>query len=311
MAATLLRKKLQRLIPFVVSVAALSALFAYVDTDKLLDAMSWRIATILIPAMLLYGIVSLAIEAICIVRIADGFGRRVDLLTIARIKAASYLLMIVHYTLGVGALALLLQRRAGLALSEAASAALLVSSTDLLVVLALATASAAKVGFDFPIAGVSGLAIGGFVGGMALLRAPFDLGPLERLRALPFFATLRAIPLLRLGELILYRIVFSAVFIAISAAAFLSFDLMPDMATLIVGMMAVAVVSALPIAPAGLGTGQATFLYVFRDVSDPATLLAVSLVLTAAMIVLRVGTGLLFAREFTREVLQESQKSGD
>ena len=306
MATTALLKKLKRLIPLAVSIAALSALFANVDTHTLLGAMSWRIVAILFPAMLLYGIVTLALEALCIVRIVDGSGQRIDFITVARIKAASYLLAIVHYTLGVGAMTLLLRRRAGLTLSQAASTVLLVSSTDLVVVLALASASAAMMGFDFPVAGVFGLAVGGFVGGLALLRAPFDLGPVERLRALPFFAALRAVPLLRLGELILYRIVFSCTFVAVSAAAFLSFDLLPDPPTLVGGMMAVAVVSALPIAAAGLGTGQAAFLYVFKDVSDPGTLLAVSLVLSAAMIVLRVGTGLLFAREFTREVLVES-----
>jgi len=307
MAATTLRSVLQRLIPLVVSVAALAALFANVDTSALLGAMSWRIAVILLPAMLLYGAVTLALEVICIARILSGSGQRVDLFTIARIKAASYLLMIVHYTLGVGAMALLLRRRGGLTLSQSGSAVLLVSSSDLVVVLALASASAAMVGFDFPVAGVFAVATLGFVGGLASLRMPFDLGPLERLRKLPFFAALRAVPLPRLGELILYRIAFSASFLAVSAAAFLSFDLMPDLPTLVVGMMAVAVVSALPIAVAGLGTGQATFLYVFKDVSDPGTLLAVSLVLSATMIALRVGIGLLFAREFTREVLEESR----
>jgi len=306
MAATTLRNVLKRLIPFVVSIAALTALLANVDTDALRGAMSWRIVAILVPAMLLYGVVTLAIEVICIVRIVGGSGQHVDLFTVARIKAASYLLMIVHYTLGVGAMALLLRRRGGLTLSQSSSAVVLVSASDLVVVLALATTSAAMVGSDFPVGGVFALAIGSFVGGLSLLRAPFDLGPLERLRQHPFFAALRAVPLLRLGELLLYRIAFSAIFLGVSAAAFLSFDLMPDLPTLVVGMMAVAVVSALPIAVSGLGTGQATFLYVFKDLSDPGTLLAVSLVLSAAMIVMRVATGLLFAREFTREVLEES-----
>ena len=48
MAATTLRSVLQRLIPFVVSIAALSVLFANVDTEALLAAMSWRIVVILV-----------------------------------------------------------------------------------------------------------------------------------------------------------------------------------------------------------------------------------------------------------------------
>ena len=58
---------------------------------------------------------------------------------------------------------------------------------------------------------------------------------------------------------------------------------------------------------AGLGTGQVTALYVFRGVAPEAELLALSLVLSAGMIVLRASMGLVFAREYTREVLEESR----
>ena len=64
MAGPTLRKNLQRLIPFVVSIGALLTLFANVDTNALLGAMSWRILAILCPAMLLYGVLTLALEVV-------------------------------------------------------------------------------------------------------------------------------------------------------------------------------------------------------------------------------------------------------
>jgi hypothetical protein len=73
-----------------------------------------------------------------------------------------------------------------------------------------------------------------------------------------------------------------------------------------VGILVVAVVAALPIAVAGLGPGQLAFVEVFRDLASRETLLVISLVLSAGMITLRVGMGLLFAREFAREALHPS-----
>jgi hypothetical protein len=71
-------------------------------------------------------------------------------------------------------------------------------------------------------------------------------------------------------------------------------------------MIIVGVVSALPIAVAGLGTGQIAVVEAFGRFADRETLLALSLVLTAGLLALRAGMGLVVAREFTREVLEET-----
>jgi hypothetical protein len=71
----------------------------------------------------------------------------------------------------------------------------------------------------------------------------------------------------------------------------------------------VGVVSALPIAVAGLGTGQVAVVAVFGHLADDEKLLALSLVLTAGLLALRAAMGLTMAREFTREALEESRAS--
>lgn len=304
------RRIAQRVVPAVVSVAALAALMAQVDRHAVVDALSWRVALVLAPALLAYGALTLAIEAWSILRLVSDEAASFGAWTAAKIKCASYLLAIVHYALGVAALTVLLRRRAGLGLAESASIVLLVSSADLLVVLTMGACGAALVETGAPTvrAGILATAGVGFFGGLALLRAPASLGPLEKIRSLAVFEALRSVPLPRLGELLLLRALFSVCFIGVSAAAFESFGLDPPLGTLIVGMMVIAVVAALPIAVAGLGTGQAAFVYVFRDVSDAGTLLALSLVLSAGMIGLRAIMGLVFAREFTREALAETRR---
>jgi hypothetical protein len=301
---------LKRVLPFVVSAAALGVLFANVDPAAVRSALSWKVAAVVVPALLVYGGATLLLEAVSILRLlgdsAPGFRSG----TAARIKCASYLLGIVNYALGVAALSVLLQRRAGIRLAAAASVVLLISGLDILVVLGLAAVGLAASGSETPTVWAVALALGGvgFFGGMALLHAPASLGPLERIRSLAFFDALRTTPVLRIAQVAVLRIAFAACFVTLAGSLFAAFGIRPAPSELIVGILVVAVVAALPIAVAGIGTAQLAFVEVFRDLASRETLLVISLVLSAGMITLRVGMGLLFAREFAREALEQSRK---
>jgi len=303
---------IQRTVPVVVSVGALGFLFATVNLEEAWDQVTWRVAAILVPSLLVYGAITLVLEAWSILRLVVPAPPEFGAWTAARVKCASYLLGIVHYALGVGALTVLLRRRAALPLSEAASIVLLISAADLLIVLGLAAAGAALYEFDDTTHLALMLAVGGvgFFGGLAVLRAPGSLGPLDRIRSLSVFEALRTVPLERLAELLVLRAVFSICFIGISGVGFAAFDLHPPVSQLVVGMMIVAVVAALPIAVAGLGTSQAAMIYLFRDLGDDGAVLAMSLVLSAGMILMRALMGLVVAREYTREALAQTRGEG-
>ena len=302
---------LRRLLPFAVSAIALFALLSSVDLGELSRALTWKMAAMVIPALLVYGAATLALESASILRLVVPRPAALRATTAARIKCASYLLGIVNYALGVAALSLLLHRRAGIRLAESANAVLLISGLDMLVVLALGAGGLTASGGTAPTIWMIALATGGLglFAGMALLRTSAPLGPLERIRSLALFQALRATPLGRLAQVTLLRVIFICCFVAMAGAVFVSFDVVPQLSELVVGILVVAVVSALPIAVAGLGTGQVAFVYQFQDLASRETLMAISLVLSAGMISLRAGMGLLFAREFTREALQESRES--
>jgi uncharacterized membrane protein YbhN (UPF0104 family) len=303
------RTLLQRVLPALVSVGILVFVFWGVDVGELREALSWRVVLVLVPAFLAYGAATLWIEAIAIERLLSDTENRLDRWTTARIKCASYLLGIVNYALGVGALTVLLQRRAGIAMGRAASVVLLITSADILVVLGLAglatlSIQAEGAGLRLTLFAAATL---GFAGGLALLRTDADLGPLERMRNLSLFAGLRVLPLPRLVELFALRLVFSGCFVSICAAGFFAFDVHPPLATLVAGVLIVAMVGALPIAIAGIGTSQAAFVYLFPDYAPRETLLAMSIAIQLGMIALRGGMGLLFAREFTQEALRDAR----
>lgn len=298
-----LGRRIWRAAPIVVSVAALAILFAQIDLVRVGRALTLEAALWLLPALAVYGVVSLALEAVSLARLIPEAGGALRAGEAARIKAATYLLGIVQYALGVGALALLLRRRARVSLGDAASIALLISALDFALLMALSTLGATWLGAETPQvrAGILIAAGAAFIGGFALLRAPAHLGPLERIRSLALLRTLRVIRLGRLVELLGLRLLFVSSFVGLVGTALAAFDVAVPIGDLFVGVVVVTLVAALPIAVAGIGTSQAAFVLVFRDHADTATLLACNLVLSAGLILLRVGMGLAFAREYARE----------
>jgi hypothetical protein len=301
---------LKRVLPVVVTTLTLGWVVVNFDMGKVARSLSWNVALVMVPSLLAYGAVTLLIESWSLLRVIDrpppGFGAW----TAARIKCASYLLAILNYFLGGAALTLLLKRRAGIGLGEAASVVLLVSVMDLLVVLvfgSVAAALASDAGGPTVRAGVVAMAGMGFFGGLVLLRVPGSLGPLERIRSLSVFEALRHTPAQRLAELAVLRTVFSGCFVAIAGATFYAFSVPIAPSRLVVGTMILAIIGAIPWAVSGLGPGQMFAVIVFRGVAEPETLIALSLVLSAGLITLRAAMGGIFAREFTREALAETR----
>ena len=288
------------------SIGLLGWLLARFDFRAVLDEMSARSAMVLLPALIVYGAITLYLEAHSLLRVFTSSERPIDTWTGAQVRASSYLFTLLHFAVGAGVMAVLLRRRTGLSLADAAGAVGFISAIDLGVLLTLG----AIVLLETPLAqvGMALLAVGGIAGGLALLRTPADLGPLERLRSLALFRAPRTTPLRPMIELLAIRVVFVACFITLAGAALLGFGVEVPLGPLIVGVIGVAVVGALPIALAGLGTGQAAFVYLFRDYADPATLLACSLALSAGLLALRGAIGVFFARELTREAMDAARE---
>jgi uncharacterized membrane protein YbhN (UPF0104 family) len=300
-----MRAWLQRGLPAVVSLGALAWLLSTFDLSSLFAALDARVARVMLPALAIYGAATLVIEALSIRRLLEAPPASFTLGIAARIKCASYLLAVINYTLGGAGLAVLLRQRAGLSLGEAAGVVLLIALTDLVLTLTFGALGVVSAQTDASVllVGLLALGIAGIAFIVVIVRTPGSLGPIERIRSLAVFTTLRHTPFARLFELSLLRCLFSACFISIAGAAFLAFDVEIGLPRLVGGMMALAIVGALPIAVSGLGTGQVAAVYLFRDLAPAETILAMSLVLSFGLISLRLLMGLVFAREFARRAL--------
>ena len=293
-------------LPFAMSLAFFAYLFDRVDAGAVLAALSWRIALPFAGALAVFCAFTLAIEAQCLHRVLRAGGAHLDRVTAARIKAACYLLAILNYVFGAAGLTILLRRRAGLSLPEAASRVFLVSLFDLGAVLSIAVLSAAFIQVEALgvrmglVAGLFLLILSGFL----FLRIPTPIGFLERIRKLEVFVAPRTAPYPLLSELALLRFLFVASYVALAAVLFACFEIPVDPISLGLKVAILLVVSALPIAAAGLGTGQLVFVELFRGTAPEADLLAASLLFSIGLILARGLLGALFSLEFTREALE-------
>ena len=297
---------MRRAIPIVVSIAVLGWLARQVDGAQLLGALSPGIAWRMGLALTLYGALTLLLEALSLRILIPGNVKDFSAWTAARIKCASYLLAILNYALGAGALVVLLRKRTQLGLAAAGSLVLLISSVDMVVVLSVVAVGGAFLKDIAP--AVPGALVAvvllGFPSALWLLRTRHTLGPLEPLRNFPIFSALREIAIPRLVRLFCLRLLFVGCFTALCSASFPIFGVQAPLPDVVVGTLIVGFV-------AGLGTSQAAFLFLFSDYASQEALLAQSLVLSAGMLTLRALMGIAFAREFTREALQAVREDAE
>lgn len=298
-------------VPAAVSIAAISYLVRIIDFSNVAAHLTSRAAAILVPALLVYGVWSLAIEAFTLRRILHTTRADFTLITAARVKAASYLLALVHYALGAATLTLLLRRRAGVGLAEAVGIVMLIMMFDLTMVLSMvavgaALISSANVELQF---GLVAAIIALIAGGLTLLRSPISLGPLDRLRDLELFQAARTIATRDLVELAFLRLVFVLSFELMGWAALYAFEFQVPFGALLVNFSAVALVSMLP-AVGGLGPTQVAMVEFFHEYGTADRLLACSIALSSGMIVLRALIGIVFAGEFSREAYTATRDAG-
>jgi len=263
----------------------------------------------LTPVMIAYAVISIGIDALSLSMLSHHSGRPADLSTCARIKAASYALAIINYALGAAALIVLFRRRVGLTLQGSTGIVGTSAVTDLAMLVLVTATAAAFSGADGPTLErwVVALIMIGTLGGFATLRAPFSLGPLEKLRELEMFQLLRTIPLGSLLKLATLRIGFVLVFVAMGGGALWAFRIPIPLAETVVGMSVISLVGAVPVAVAGLGTVQLAAVELFEGWATASALVACSLGMQAAMIFVRGATALVFAREFTAEAVAASR----
>jgi len=297
----------RRALPIAVSGGLLVYLAATIDLRSALAYVSLDTALRFAGPLLVWNGATLLIEAHCLHLVTAAAGRPIGRATAARIKSACYLLGLIHYAAGVATLSLLLRRRTGSSLGEAASSVSVIAILDVGSVAGMAVVAGA---FLPAVGGVlrTGLLLGflaALVAGFLILRTPLPLGPLDRIRTLEILRGIRTVPAPTLARLVLLRVVFVACFVGLIGGLFHAFRVEVPIGLLALDVAALLLVSALPIAVAGIGTAQVAFVTLFAGRAPESELLSMSILLSLGITVARTSLGLFFARELTREAIAD------
>lgn len=304
------RRVLRVALPFAISAGLLAWVFSRIDAREALAYARGEVVLRFLGPLLLFNVATLLIEARCLHRVAGATRASLGIWTAARIKAASYLLSVLNYAVGAAGLSVLLRRRAGVGLADAASMVFLITLFDIGSVLASVAIGASfleveALGVRIGLVGALIAAIGA---GFVFLRAPVGLGALDGLRQLDVFRAPRTAPIPLLIELGCLRSLFVLCYVALAWSLFAAFGIEIGLARAALGIAILLIVSVLPIAAGGLGTGQIAFVAIFSGLAPDAELLAASILFSLGLVSMRALLGLVFAPEYTREALAATRE---
>src|SRR5262245_29127134 len=166
------------LLPTAVTVGSFYAISRRIDWLDVLPHLRVDTFLVLGPALIVWASVSLCIDALCLAHSVSE-RRMASFAAMARLKAATYPLGIIHYAFGVGALVVLLRRRAGLSIGDATGVVTLISALDLVALLLIVTVAGDSIGVRMSVVAI------GLVGaplGLWLVRTERNLGVLDAVR---------------------------------------------------------------------------------------------------------------------------------
>src|SRR5687768_59411 len=133
-----MRRKLTKIAPWVITAAILFYLFKKVPFGEVLEAGS-RAALWTIPALVLVVLSIYLADCLAVWKTFGWFVARLSFRETLVLRAATYLLAMVNYTLGQGAFVYFLNRTRGVKVMRAAAAVLLIMGINVLLLLLLAT----------------------------------------------------------------------------------------------------------------------------------------------------------------------------
>lgn len=304
-ARTLVRI-IRRLLPWLVAAGILSILIRRAGGAPLREAVRDADLVWLLGATVVCTLGMFALDAVALARAISWFNCPISARDIAPVKAAAYLLNIINYNAGSGAIAVWLARHRQVPFLEAASAVLFVNIVDALVLVAFmaiglpAFAPPLRAGV-VTIVGVTAVL---FVGNLLYWRAGFDFLILGRLRHWPIFKSFRAASFAHYLRLAAIRVPFDLLFIANHWAGLRAFGIDVPAIKILAYVPVISFIGVVPITVSGLGTVQAAVVFLFSPYGTEARLLAFSLVLTLALSGVRALLGVPVFRRVSEDIFR-------
>jgi hypothetical protein len=303
-----MRKKLGALLAWVVTLAILAYLFHTIPLNRVIEAIHsakvWTVPALVILIVCIYLADSLAIR--------ETFRWFVAPLTYGEVlvvRGTTYLLALVNYTVGQGAIVYFVNRTRGIPVMRGTAAVLLVMGTNLLVLLLLASLGMA-ISSDIP-PQLRYIVFAGYLG-LSLYIALIVWKP-HWLRNRPLFDVLLSAGLKGHLLAMLVRLPHILALMVFTFTSLSAFGIVIPVHKAIFYLPIVYFVAVLPISFQGLGTSQALMIHFFASYSTAPTIdgrkaavLAASLVSQALATGIQVMIGFICMRTNLARCLKRS-----
>ena len=293
-----MRKKLGRILPWVVTLGLLFYVFRSISFSEILAAFataaSWTVP-VLIPCVL--GVY--LGDSFAIWKTFGWFVTRLSFRVVLVVRGATYLLALVNYSVGQGAIVYFVNRSRGIPLLRGTAAVLLVMGTNILLLLVFATIGM-LVAPELPPA-LRKIVFGAYAA-LAVYAVLLLLKP-RWLTSRPVFDVLFAAGVSGHLRALLVRIPHIGILMVFTFASLRAFGVRVPVAQAILYLPVIYFIGVLPIAVMGLGTTQAAMIYFLASYVPGATpaaakaaILAASLGSQAVALVVQVMLGVFCMR---------------
>lgn len=287
------------IIKWLVALFVLFFLFKRVDTAKVLSAMAHARMDLYLPLAVVFVIIWFLIEAQNLMFLFNLFGHGIRFRDMRIIRGSSYLLMIINYNLGLGAMAWYLKKRNGIPLLKASSVMFFYYFVESVGITLFAMGGCLLILSENPplytkIVWIAGSMGASYIILFFMVRLMPARGFFGRIRNNPLFSALHEATFSGFFKLSGLRAVYFAAFIVFFYFGLQCFHVHVPVLSLIGLVPVIFFIGNIPVTPFGLGTIQAAMLFFFKPYGAEEHILSFSVVYSATLLFLRAPIGLIY-----------------
>jgi hypothetical protein len=282
----------KRLFPWLVGAGILVYLIWRIELNPLLNALTHADVALYIPVLITFIVLNFLADTQNMHALLKEPVGSITFHDSLIIRGASYLLMIIDYTLGMGSIVYYLKKYKNLSIFQGTGLMLFLSYTTHISLLLMAI-TGSVLAVDSPSSWLKQITMTcTFVLAIAIMLVILykilpDKGFLKKIRQSVFVKIFIDSPARMYIINTVYRCGFYFTFILFFYIAVKAFNMDIPFLALVAYVPVILLIISIPISAFGLGTSQAAMLFLFKDYGEPAQIMAFSLTYSASIIVLR------------------------
>ncbi len=281
-------------IPWIIGSSVLVYLIWRIEPQSLIKALSNAQLLVYIPALLIFVYFSFLIDTQNLQALMKHFGHMFSFAESMVIRGASYLILVVDYTLGMGSVIYFLKETRKIPLLQGTAIMIYYNYINQIALLLLAAAGYILLGMSLP-----WLSKGLILCILLLCLTILAIGVVKHSN-ISFINRLKKAALMQsfvdssLQVYLLntiYRTGYYFTYVLFFYAAVKAFGMDIPFITLIAYVPLILLIISIPVSPFGLGTSQAAMLFLFKDYGSQPQILAFSLAYSVSVLLLRALIG--------------------